>query len=88
MVTKGKLLTLAEMQAIAQGATHEALREYRPPVNREHLTLGSEVTETQGVFELYLAGERPQDAHVISRATVDRSTGEVRVEVFLESLKR
>ena len=36
-----------------------------------------------GRFELYIAGEQPEDAIVISEATVNRKTGEVSVKVFL-----
>ncbi|MBR8656998.1 hypothetical protein KDH83_27140 [Achromobacter sp. Marseille-Q0513] len=71
------------MEAIAKKATFEALQGYpKPRGNLENLTLGSEVTETAGIFELYISGERPQDARVISRAIVDREHGGVRVEVF------
>jgi hypothetical protein len=86
MVVTGKLATLKEMEPIAKIATHDALKGYRPPASRQHLTLGSELTESQGIFELYIAGERPQDAQVISRATIDRKTREVQVEVFLDPI--
>lgn len=85
MVNKVKLLKLEEMEVIAKKATHEALRAYaRPEGNLDDLTLGSGITEEEGIFELYIAGERPCDAKVISCARVDRRTGEVRVDVFLD----
>jgi len=79
-----KLLTLKEMESIAREATHAALQGYEAPEHRENLTLGSAITDADGVFELYIAGERPQDAKVISKAVVDRVTGDVKVEVFLK----
>ncbi|UXY14520.1 hypothetical protein N8I74_14505 [Chitiniphilus purpureus] len=85
MVMTKNLLKLAEMEVIAKKAMFEALRDYpKPSEGLENLTLGSGITDSAGIFELYLAGERPQDARVLSRATVDRSSGEVHVEVFLD----
>jgi hypothetical protein len=86
MVNDSRILTLAEMESIAKGATRAALMGYRQPANYEHLTLGSELTDAKAIFELYIADERPQDAKVISRASVDRLTGNVEVEIFLEPL--
>jgi len=84
MVIKKKLLKLNDMEAIAKKATFEALQGYpKPNENLENLTLGSGVTDTEGIFELYFAGDYPQDAKVISRAIVDRVSGDVHVEVFL-----
>ncbi|MFM2448598.1 MAG: hypothetical protein RIS44_1048 [Pseudomonadota bacterium] len=83
MVTKASLLKLDEMEAIAKKATHDALKAYPRPENFENLTLGSGITDSEGIFELYIAGERPRDAKVISCAKVNRSTGEVKVQVFL-----
>jgi len=88
MSQHGRRLKLDEMQEIARKATREALIPCRRLTAEEDakLTLGSGIENDEGVFELYIAAERPQDAHVISRATVDRYTGDVRVEVFLEKL--
>ena len=86
MMDKSKLLKLKEMEAIAKKATHDALLPY-PQLegsDSENLTLGTRVTDEEGIFELYIAGERPLDAKVISCARVDRRTGEVSVEVFLD----
>lgn len=46
--------------------------------------LGRFETETEGFFEIYIPSEQPLDAKVISRARVNRSAGEVSVEVFLD----
>lgn len=88
MVDKKRLLTLSEMEPVAQEATYAALKRYSPPSNedKKHLTLGKVITETEGVFELYIPAERPQDAKVISCAKVSRLTGEVKVEVFLPAI--
>ncbi|WP_162596652.1 hypothetical protein [Thiofilum flexile] len=73
------------MEAIARPSTRNALLGYERPVgDLKYLTLGSMLTETHGIYEVYIAGERPEDAEVISQTTVDRITGEVRVEVFLK----
>ena len=85
VITKRRKLNLSEMEAIAKEATKEALAGYvRPtPEEERNLTLGSGITDTEGVFELYIATDRPQDARVVSCARVDRFTGDVTVEVFL-----
>jgi hypothetical protein len=86
MMDKGKLLKLKEMEAIAKKATRDALQPY-PRLegsDSENLTLGTQVNDEEGIFELYIAGERPLDARVISCARVNRRTGAVSVEVFLE----
>jgi hypothetical protein len=44
------------------------------------------ITDTEGVFELYIPSDRPQNATVISCAKVSRLTGEVKVDVFLQPL--
>jgi hypothetical protein len=89
MPEKRRRLKLDEMQEIARKATRAALVPFRRLSAEEdaRLTLGSGIDGDDGVFELYLAAERPQDAKVISRATVNRYTGDVRVEVFLEKLE-
>ena len=72
------------MEPLAREATCAALMKYSPPKHLENLTLGTQITDTHGIFELYLAGETPRDAMVISEATVDRATGEVSVKIFLD----
>lgn len=86
MELKGKLLTLDAMEPIAREATRHALSNYSEPSSqeREEWALGKFETASEGVFEIYIPSERPLDAKVISRARVDRATGKVNVEVFLE----
>ncbi|MFC5743197.1 hypothetical protein [Dyella tabacisoli] len=86
MVMKKKLLGLDEMELIAREATRRALSEYPQPSKEDQAnwTLGKFETESEGVFEIYIPSDRPLDATVISRALVDRATGEVSVEVFLK----
>lgn len=82
-----KLLSLDAMEPIAREATRRALSEYPEPPKEEQAnwTLGKFETEAEGVFEIYVPSERPLDAKVISRARVNRRTGEViSVEVFLD----
>lgn len=88
MVKKQKLLRLQDMEPIAKQATFEALKGYvKPDEGLENLTLGTGISDSEGVFELYISGDRPQDAKVLSRATVSRLTGQVTVEVFLPLAK-
>ena len=84
-MVKERKRSLTDMEEAARAATAEALRGYPPPSgqDRDNLTLGKQLTDEEGIFELYVPGERPQDAKVISRAVVDRVTGKVAVEVFL-----
>ena len=49
----------------------------------KNLTLGSGFEGDFGIFELYLAGKRPEDAVVLTETLVNRLTGEVSVKVFL-----
>lgn len=87
MVKIRKLLTLKEMEEIAKNATRNSLKMYKKPYDdMRNLTLGTEITNEEGVFELYFATEQPQDAKVISCTRVDRRTGAASVEVFLEKL--
>jgi len=88
MVTRPELLGLSEMEPIAKNATFAALVDYVPPSNEEKaaMTLGRVLTDTEGVFELYVPSDRPQGAKVLSCAKVNRLTGEVKVDVFLRPL--
>lgn len=87
-MTKPKFLKLEEMQEIARKATYKLLEKHKRIERKDlkNLTLGIETTNDEGIFELYIAGARPLDAVVISCARVDRRTGAVSVEVFLEKL--
>jgi hypothetical protein len=88
METTAELLGLSEMEPIAKNAMFAALVGYVSPSNEEQaiMTLGKAITDTEGVFELYVPAGRPQDAKVISCARVNRLTGEVKVDVFLQAL--
>jgi hypothetical protein len=74
---------LEELQEIARVATLKALEGY--PISEEmrtQLVLGVQFEGDVRIFELYLPGERPQDALIISEATVHRVTKDVTVRVF------
>jgi hypothetical protein len=78
---------LDQLQEIARVATRKALEEYVLPEGwRAHLTLGTEFRGDERVFELYVAGERPQDAIVIASTTVNRRT--LAVQVTVSNLSR
>ena len=82
---KRKRLKKAEMELIARDATKVALQncEWITPEQEVNLTLGTGIEKEIGIFELYLAADRPRDAVILTRATVSRFDGSVSVEVFL-----
>lgn len=83
-VVKKSELSLEEMTQIAREATRNMLSANNYIISEEddrHLTLGSYLSDAQGVFELYVPHEKPAEANVISRAIVDRITGQVTVEL-------
>ena len=88
MVKSDRLMRVSEMEPIAREATRKALAGREQPEHLENLTLGSRLTDAEGLFELYIAGKRPIDARVISRAVVNRETGHVNVEVFLDTIEK
>ncbi len=79
---------LEDLQEIARRATREALEQYEPiPMEWEkNLTLGTFFEENYRIFELYVAGEKPSDAIIISSARVNRRDRSVKVVV--SNLKR
>ena len=79
-------MPLKEMEPIARDATRNALQGKNiPETDWEKVTLGQGFEGDFGVFELYVPGKTPGDARIISRATVHRITGEVKVEVYISS---
>ena len=84
MTKKIRRLDLAEMEPLARQATRHALKKHVWPKEKmKNLTLGYGMEGDFGIFELYLAGKRPQDAVVLTEALVNSLTGEVSVKVFL-----
>lgn len=74
---------LEELQEIARRLTFAALESYEIPIAyRKELVLGDLSDGDHHIFELYVPGERPKDAIVISRARIDSVTGEGHVEIF------
>ena len=74
---------LAVLEEIARVATAEALRDFEPVPEtwRRELALGTLFEGDDRVFELYVPGERPSDAIVISSARVNRKTKLVEVTI-------
>ena len=74
---------LDELREIARVATYDALQAFEPlsPEWRANLALGSRIDADYGVFELYIAAERPEHATVISTARVHRTTRTVEVTI-------
>jgi hypothetical protein len=79
---------LDELKEVTRVATYNALKAFQPlPAEWEDgLTLGAGIDGEYGVFELYVAAERPEDAIVISSARVHRKTRSV--EVTISNLMR
>lgn len=74
---------LDELQEIARKQTFSALEGFVIPEEyRATMTLGVFFEGDVRVFELYVPGEQPKDAKVISRARIDSRTGEGSVEVI------
>jgi hypothetical protein len=81
-------MRLEELQEIARKLTFSALEAFVIPEEyRSVMTLGVFFEGDVRVFELYVPGEQPKDAKVISRARIDCRTGEGSVEVFGLTLK-
>jgi hypothetical protein len=77
-----KKYSLEELHERARQMTLAALKEYVIPQSyRESMTLGVTFEGEKRVFELYVPGEKPSDAIVISRAIFDPDTGEGAVEI-------
>ena len=89
MSDKRKRLDKMTMEMIARDATKNALQnhEWITPEQEINLTLGTGIEENVGIFELYLASDRPRDAIFLTRATVSRIDGSVEVKVFLPEKK-
>lgn len=67
---------LDELQELARIATRAELESYEPipPEWNQALTLGTLFDGEDRVFELYVAGERPSDAIVLTSTRVNRLT--------------
>ncbi|ATB50871.1 hypothetical protein [Corallococcus macrosporus] len=80
-------MKLEVLREKARVATREALMRC-PAIqehHRENLTIGVQFSGADRLFELYLPGERPEDAIVFARVAVSSVTGEVGpVDVFPE----
>lgn len=74
---------LDELQEIARKLTFSALESFVIPEEyRATMTLGVFFEGDIRVFELYVPGEQPKDAKIISRARINSRTGEGSVEVI------
>lgn len=73
---------LEELEEIARAATRKALEGYVIPEEwRKNLTQGTLFEGDDRVFELYVPGEKPENAVVISSARVNRNTKAVTVTI-------
>ena len=76
---KRRKLKLNFLQEAARAATQAALVDFggyvTPPADR--LTLGTSWEGDATIFELYVVGERPEDAIVLTTTSVNSYSGEV-----------
>lgn len=81
---------LEELEEIARVKTREALVEYERLSDeaKNKLVLGIGFAGDERIFQLYVPGERPEEAVVVTRVPVNSITGEASdVEVFLPKMK-
>ena len=79
------MLSLDEAQEIAKLLNREALKTHK--IEDElwsQVVLSSGLEGDTAIFELYIPGERPEDARLISQAVINRYTGRGEVKVFIE----
>lgn len=80
-----KKLSYDEMEIIAKQAMGDALSNYqKPDRDLSTLMMGGGISEDGGDFDLYFTGETPEDALVVCTASVNRITGETKVNVLLK----
>jgi hypothetical protein len=78
-----KAIPLDELEERARRMTLAALESYVIPDEiRPTLTLGIHFEGDTRVFELYVPGEKPSDARIISRLRLNIYSGEGDVEVI------
>ncbi|MEE4451618.1 hypothetical protein V2S85_08230 [Novosphingobium resinovorum] len=73
-------LTVRELEPVARDATRGVLEESVALVRFKgdrNLTLGTLIEDDLLIFQLYIAGEKPSDAVVLTSTSVSRITGEV-----------
>lgn len=80
------VMDLEALQERARKLVREALRACPPLPNdyKKRLTLGVRFEDNNRIFELYVDANRPEDAVVVARATLDKDTGTGHVETFPE----
>ena len=75
--------SLDELEVIAAQTTRRALEEYViPDTLAACLVRGITFEGDDRIFELYIPGERPEDAVVISQARVNALDGSVKVHIY------
>lgn len=87
--TKQRKIPLNDLREIARVATRECLEKRPPFALPKNVTLGTLWEGDLVIFELYSAGDRPQDAVVLTQAKVNAYTGEVvAMDVFEDEIRR
>lgn len=79
-----KAKSLQELEEIARVLTKNTLVNYDIPEDvKNNLVLGTFFDGDYRIFQLYIPGDRPEDARVISSVRVNALTGQANIEVFL-----
>ena len=77
-----KKLQKAQLEEKARQLTQNTLKEYEIPREyRNKVTLGISEEKEKIIFELYVPGEKPSDAIVISTVTINKTTGEEKIKI-------
>jgi hypothetical protein len=81
------MISKKDLEARAKALTRAALEKHPrlPEDVRQQLVLGIGPEDGNMVFELYVPGERPQDAVVFARTVLNMETGEGTVQVCTEA---
>jgi hypothetical protein len=83
--TKRQKLSSNEIKQIAQKLVKESLVDYIiSPEIRENLVSGEGIEGDWKVFDLYVPGERYEDAYIICTSKVNIYTGEALIDIFLD----
>jgi hypothetical protein len=75
---------LEELEEIARVLTQTTLVHYEIPESiGNNLVLGTLFDGDDRIFQLYIPGDRPEDAQIISSVRINVFTGQASIEVFL-----
>lgn len=80
--------SLDELEEIASVLTKKTLSNYNIPEDiKKNLVLGTLFDGDDRIFQLYIPGDRPEEAQVISSVRINAYTGQADIEVHLTRKK-